>query len=28
LSVQVFGARHIERALQLPSSLFAEGLIQ
>ena len=28
LSVQVFGARHIERALQLPSALFAEGLIQ
>lgn len=28
LSLQVFGARHIESALQLPRSLFAEGLIQ
>lgn len=28
LRVQVFGAPHVERALQLPSSLFAEGLIQ
>ena len=28
LSIQVFGARHIERALQLPSALFAGALIQ
>jgi hypothetical protein len=28
LRVQVFGALHVERSLQLPGSLFAEGLIQ
>jgi transposase len=28
LQVQVFGAPHVERALQLPGPLFAEGLLQ